>query len=129
MLFGMCAQGTRPRVWRGSKFCCIVHPSKASITSATEARQQLGLTKVQSRRTLHLAQYMFKSIKEYRHHPTYVSELFSTACHHHNSRNLTNNINIPLKKSGLGQRAFSFTGTSLWRSLLKRQAPWASSPT
>jgi hypothetical protein len=63
-----------------------------------------------------MAQLMFRCLSSQA--PSYLSQLFSSTSNSHNTRSSsTYQINLPPVKSSFGQRAFSFSGASLWRSL------------
>ena len=63
-----------------------------------------------------MAQCMFRSLSSQA--PPYLSRLFSyVSCHHNTRSSFTYQLNLPLVRSSFGQKAFSFTGASLWRSL------------
>ena len=50
--------------------------------------------------------------------PSYLSQLFSAPCSSYHTRSSSSRqLNLPATKSCYGQKAFSFTGASLWRSL------------
>ena len=84
--------------------------------SASAACKQLGLSTLSCRRKLHLAQTMFKCLSS--QSPQYLSQLFSAPSSHYNTRSSSSSQhNLPCTKTSLGQKAFSFAGASLWRSL------------
>ena len=119
VVWDVCTKHEAERLERLQNYAARCILRRRRDLSATEDRKQLSLSTLQSRWTLHLAQCTYKSIKDHKHHPVYLSELFSTPDHQHNTRNKKSNINLPLKKSGFGQHAFSFRGVSIWRSLPK----------
>ena len=85
-------------------------------SSSTAAVKELGLTTLTLRRKLHTAQLMFQCLSSKA--PTYLTRLFSSPSTFHNTRSsTTRQLNLPALKTSLGQRAFSFAGASLWRSL------------
>ena len=85
-------------------------------SSASAARSDLGLSTHLSRRKRHLAQFVFKCLSS--QSPSYLSQLFSTPSSSYYIRSCSSNqLNLPVVKSSFGQKAFSFTGASLWRLL------------
>ena len=99
-------------------YCLIIfialHRSRHSSPSA--ARSELGLSTLSSRRKLHLAQSVFKCLSS--QSPSYLSQLFSTPSSSYDTQSSSSRqLNLPTTKSSFGQKAFSFTGASLWRSL------------
>ena len=97
-------------------FSCKIVLHRRRDSSSTAALQELGLTTLTLRRKLHMAQCMFRSLSSQA--PPYVSRLFSYVSYHHNTRSsFTSQLNLPLVRSSFGQKAFSFAGASLWRSL------------
>ena len=49
--------------------------------------------------------------------PTYLSQLFLTPSSSYHTQSSSSQLNLPAVKSSYGQRAFSFAGASVWRSL------------
>ena len=97
-------------------FACRTVIRKRRDYSASAARKQLGLSTLSCRRKLHLAQTMFKCLSS--QSPQYLSQLFSAPSSHYNTRSSSSSqLNLPCTKTSLGQKAFSFAGASLWRSL------------
>ena len=82
--------------------------------SSTTAREILGLSTLQCRRKFHLLCHTFKSVNHL--HPTYLSDLFSTFTHNHNTRN-PGQLKLPHMRSSFGQRSYSYSGALLWNSL------------
>ena len=96
-------------------FECKIVLCKTCDFSSTTALHELGLTTLNLRR-LHTVQCMFCWLSSQT--PSYLTRLFSSTTQHHNTRSSsTRQLNLPPVKSSFGQRAFSFAGPSLWRSL------------
>ena len=102
--------------------CVCMHVIKCtgvymgSILYYIYARMIVGLSTLSCRRKLHLAQTMFKCLSS--QSPQYLSQLFSAPSSHYNTRSSSSSqLNLPCTKTSLGQKAFSFAGASLWRSL------------
>ena len=84
------------------------------LSSASAAHCELGLST--SRRKFYLAQTIFKCL--YSPCPTYLSQLFLTPNSSYLTRSSSSSqLNLPAVRSSYGQRAFSFAGASMWRSL------------
>ena len=97
-------------------FACRTVLRKRRDYSASAARSELGLSTLSARRNLHLAQTVFKCLSS--ESPSYLSQLFSSPSSHYNTRSSsTHQINLPPSRTSFGQKAFSFFGASLWRSL------------
>ena len=97
-------------------FSCKIVLHRRRDSSSTAALQELGLTTLTLRRKLHMAQCMFRSLSSQA--PPYLSRLFSyVSCHHNTRSSFTSQLNLPVVRSSFGQKAFSFAGASLWRSL------------
>ena len=97
-------------------FACRTVLRRTRYSSASAARSDLGLSTLLSRRKLHLAQSVFKCLSS--QSPPYLSQLFSTPNSSYHTRSFSSNqLNLPVVKSSFGQKAFSFAGASLWRSL------------
>ena len=97
-------------------FGCKILLCKRRDFSSTTALHELGLTTLNSRRRLHTVQCMFRCLSSQA--PSYLTRLFSSTTQHHNTHSSsTRQLNLPPVKSSFGQRAFSFAGPSLWRSL------------
>ena len=91
----------------------ILHKSRSD--SASAARQQLGVTSLEHRRRLHLAQQVFKSVKGI--HPPYLKDLFKPPTHHYHTRGSASDFNLPPVKTNMGKQSYTYRGTSIWRSL------------
>ena len=99
-------------------FACRTVLRRRRDYSASSARGELGLSTLSARRKLHLAQTMFKCLSS--QSPPYLSQLFSSPNSHYNTRSSsTCQLNLPSSRTCFGQKAFSFAGASLWRSLPK----------
>ena len=98
-------------------FGCKTVLHRKHDSSSTAALKELGLTTLTLRRKLHTAQLVFRRLSSKA--PSYLSRLFSSPSTYHNTcSSTTHQLNLPALKTSLGQRAFSFAGASLWRSLL-----------
>ena len=96
-------------------FACrtVLHRNRRS--SASAARSELGFSTLSSHRKLHLAQSVFKCLSA---QSPYLSQIFSAPCSSYCTQSSSSRqLNLPATKSCYGQKAFSFTGASLWRSL------------
>ena len=82
---------------------------------SSTARAELNLTTLASRRQLHLAQCMFRCLSSLS--PPYLSKLFSYPSRPGTRSTSTRQVNLPNCRTSFGQKAFSFAGASLWRSL------------
>ena len=97
-------------------FACQTVLHRFKFSSASAARSELGLSTLSSRRKFHLAQTVFKCL--YSPCPTYLSQLFPTpSSSYHTRSSSSSQLNLPAARSSYGQRAFSFAGASVWRSL------------
>ena len=96
-------------------FACRTVLHRCKLSSASAARCERGLSTLSSRRKFHLAQTVFKCL--YSPCPTYLSQLFPTPNSSYHTRSSTSQLNLPAVRSSYGQRAFSFAGASMWRSL------------
>ena len=97
-------------------FACRTVLRKCRDYSASAARSELGLSTLSARRKLHLAQTVFKCLSS--ESPSYLSQLFSSPSSHYSTRSSsTHQINLPPSRTSFGQKAFSFSGASLWQSL------------
>ena len=97
-------------------FGCKTVLRRKRDSSSTAALKVLGLTTLTLRRKLHTAQLVFRCLSSKA--PSYLSRLFSSPSTYCNTRSCTTHqLNLPALKTSLGQRAFSFAGASLWRSL------------
>ena len=83
---------------------------------ASAARSELNLTTISLRRKLYMAQCMFRCLSS--QSPSYLSNLFSSSSSSLTTRSSsTQLLNLPPVKTSYGQKAFSFAGASLWRTL------------
>ena len=111
-----CTQDESRRLESRLNFGCKIVLHRRRDSSSTAALQELGLTTLTLRRKLHMAQCMFRSLSSQA--PPCLSRLSSyVSCHHNTRSSSTSQLNLPLVRSSFGQRAFSFAGASLWRSL------------
>lgn len=111
-----CTQEESRRLESLLNFGCKIVLRRCRFSSSSTALQELQLTNLASRRKLHMAQCMFRCLSS--QSPPYLSQLFSPASSHYKTRSSsTSQLNLPLVRTTLGQKAFSFAGASLWRSL------------
>ena len=97
-------------------FGCRLVLHKPRFYSASSARQELHFTTLSARRKFHMCQTMYKCMNSLS--PPYLTRLFRTPSTHHNTRaSSTKQLNLPMTNSTFGQKAFSFTGALVWRSL------------
>ena len=97
-------------------FACRTVLCRCKHSSASAARHNLSLSTLSSRRKLHHSQSVFKCLSS--HCPSYLSQLFSGPNSSHHTRSYSScQLNLPLTRSSFGQRSFSSTGASMWRSL------------
>ena len=97
-------------------FACRTVLHRRRDYSASTAHGELGLSTLSTRRKLHLAQTMFKCLSS--QSPPYLSQLFSSPTSHYNTySSSTCQLNLPSPRTCFWQKAFSFAGASLWRSL------------
>ena len=76
----------------------------------------LGLSSLSFRRRVYLAQTVFKCL--YSPCPSYLSQLLpSPSSSYHTQSSSSSQLNLSATKSCFGQRAFSFAGASMWRSI------------
>ena len=60
----------------------------------------------------------YRTVHVYFQTPPYLSQLFSAPSTHYNTRSSSSSqLNLPTTRTSFGQKAFSFAGASLWRSL------------
>lgn len=115
-MWSVCTKDESHRLEKLLNFACRTVLHKRRDYSATAARKELGISTLGTRRKLHLAQTVYKCLS--RQSPSYLSNLFSTPTSHYNTRaSSTSQLNLPRLRTSLGQKAFSFVGASLWRSL------------
>lgn len=99
-------------------FSCRTVLRKQKEYSACAARRELGLTTLASRRKLHTAQMVFKCLSPLSPSPPYLAQLLSPTTSHYRTRASSfSQLNLPPVKTSFGQKAFSYLGTSVWRSL------------
>ena len=111
-----CTKSESTRLESLLNFACRTVLRISKHSSASAARQELHLSTLSSRRKLHLSQAVFKCLSS--NSPPYVSTLFSTPnSSHYTWSHVSSQLNLPPSKSSFGQRAFSFSGASMWRSL------------
>ena len=97
-------------------FACRTVLHRRRDYSASAARSELGLSTLSTRRKLHVALTMFKCLSS--QSPSYLTQLFSSPTSHYNTRSSSScQLNLPSTRTCFGQKAFSFAGASLWRSL------------
>ena len=115
MLCGLAVRNLSPIALSLLNFACRTVLRRCKHSSASAARHDLGLSTLSSRRKLHLSQIVFKC---HVHCPSYLSQLFSGSnSSHHTQPYSSCQLSLPLTRSSFGQRSFSFTGASMWRSL------------
>ena len=111
-----CTKAEALRLQTLFNFACRTVLRRHRDYSASAARRQLGLSTLSARRKLHLAQTVFKCLSS--QSPLYLSQLFSAPSTHYNTRSSSSSqLNLPTTRTSFGQKAFSFAGASLWRSL------------
>ena len=111
-----CTKSESTRLESLLNFACRTVLRRSKHSSASAARQELHLSTLSSRRKLHLSQAVFKCLSS--QSPPYLSTLFSTPNSSHYTRShASSQLNLPPSKSSFGQRAFSFSGASMWRLL------------
>ena len=97
-------------------FACRTVLHKRGDYSASSARKELGISTLSARWKIHLVQTVYKCVSS--QSPTYLSNLFPTPTSQYNTRaSSTSQLNLPRLRTSLGQKAFSFVGASIWRSL------------
>ena len=109
-----CSKKDSQRLQRLFNYGCRLALNKDRRYSASALHADLGLTTLEKRRKLHLAQMVFKCLSGLA--PPYLASLFHSPTHHHNTRTRSL-INLPQTKTSSGQKAFSFAGASIWRTL------------
>ena len=111
-----CTKSESHRLESLLNFACRIVLRRCKHSSASAARHDLGVSTLSSRRKLHLSQTVFKCLSS--HCPSNLSQLFSGPNSSHHTRSYSScQLNLPLTRSSLDQRSFSFTGASMWRSL------------
>ena len=116
VVWSSCTQEESRRLESLFNFGCKTVLRRKRDSSSTAAIKELGLTTLTLRRKLHTAQLMFRCLSSKA--PSYLTRLFSSPSTFRNTRSsTTGQLNLPALKTSLGQRAFSFAGASLWRSL------------
>ena len=112
----MHTKGLSPAGNSAGNFGCKIVLRRCRASSSATALRDLGLTTLSSRRKLHMAQCMFRCLSS--HSPPYLSRLFSSASSHYTTQSSsTCQLNLPPVKTSFGQKAYSFAGASLWRTL------------
>ena len=97
-------------------FACSTVVCGCKRSSDTAFRCELGLSTLFSRRKFHLAQTVFKCLHSLC--PSYLTQLFPTpSSSYYTQSSSSSQLNPPSTKLSFGQRAFSFAGASMWRSL------------
>ena len=109
-----CTQKNSDKLQRIFNYGCRIALHKKRSHSATAMHKEIGLSTLQKRRMLHIAQMMYKC--QVSRVPPYLSSLFNAPTHSHNTRS-RHLINLPITKSSFGQKSFSFTGTTIWHGL------------
>ena len=116
VVWSSCSKSQCLRLESLLNFACRAVLRRSRHSSASAARSELGLSTLSSRRKLHLAQSVFKCLSS--QSPSYLSQLFSAPSSSYYTRSSSSRqLNLPTTKSSFGQKAFSFAGASLWRSL------------
>ena len=116
MTWSSCSKSQCLRLESLLNFACRAVLRRSRHSSASAARSELGLSTLSSRRKLHLVQSVFKCLSS--QSPSYLSQLFSAPSSSYYTRSSSSRqLNLPTTKSSFGQKAFSFAGASLWRSL------------
>ena len=116
IVWSSCTQEESRRLKTLLNFVCKLVPHRSRDSSASAARSELNLTTLSLRTKLHMAQCMFRCLSS--QSPSYLSNLFSssssslTTC-----SSSTHLLNLPPVRTSYGQKAFSFAGASLWRTL------------
>ena len=115
-VWSVCTKQDSHRLETLLNFACRTVLRKRRDYSASSARKELGVSTLSARQKVHLAQTVYKCLSL--QSPTYLNNLFSTPASHYNTRaSSTSQLNLPRFRTSLGQKAFSFVGASLWRSL------------
>ena len=111
-----CTLENSHRLERLMNYACKLVLRRSRDCSSSAALRDLQLTTLTSRRKLHLAQCMFRCLSF--QSPPYLSKLFSYSSSHRKTRSSsTAQLNLPQSRTSFGQKSFSFSGASLWRSL------------
>ena len=117
-MWSVCTKEESHRLETLLNFACRTVLHKRKDYSASSASKELGtcISTLSARQKIHLAQTVCKCVSS--QSPTHLSNLFSTPTSHYNTRaSSTSQLNLPRLRTSLGQKAFSFVGTSIWRSL------------
>ena len=114
VVWNSCSKKDSDRLQSLLNYGCTIVLQKPRYSSASQIRNELGLSTLESRRKLHLLQVMYNCLSS--RAPSYLSTLFRLPSHDHYTRSSCL-INLPSVKSSFGQRAFSFSGVSLWHSI------------
>ena len=97
-------------------FVCRTVLHKRRDYSASSACKEVGISTLSVEQKIHLAQTVYKCVSS--QSPTYLSNLFSTPTSQYNTRtSSTSQLHLPRLCTSLGQKAFSFVGASIRRSL------------
>ena len=97
-------------------FSCRTVLRRRKYSSASSARRDLGISTLSSRRKVHVVQTVFKCLSS--NSPSYLPSIFPPSTSSHFTRSSTSSqLNLPQTRSSFGQKAFSFAGAALWRSL------------
>ena len=97
-------------------FSCRTVLRRRKYSSASSARRDLGISTLSSRRKVHVVQTVFKCLSS--NSPSCLSSIFPPSTSSHFTRSSTSSqLNLPQTRSSFGQKAFSFAGAALWRSL------------
>ena len=109
-----CTKNDSQRLQTLFNYACRIALHRPRLHSSSALWSELGLTSLDVRRNLHLAEMMYKCFNSLA--PPYLSSLFQPPSHSYETR--TRHLpNLPRVKTSFGQHAFSFSGLSLWRSL------------
>ena len=115
-MWSVCTKEESNRLETLLNFVCRTVLHKCRDYSASSARKELGISTLSARWKIHLAQTVYKCVSS--QSPTYLSNCFSTPTSQYNTRaSSTSQLNLPRLRTSLGQKAFSFVGASIWRSL------------
>ena len=111
-----CTQKESHRLETLLNFGCKIVLRRCRASSSSAALKDLDLTTLTLRRKIHMAQCMFRCLSS--HSPPYLARIFSSTSSRYATRSSSNcQLNLPPVKTSFGQKAFSFAGASLWRTL------------
>ena len=115
MLYGKVAlKNDSQRLQTLFNYACRIALHCPWLHSSSALCSELGLTSLDVRRNPHQAEMMYKCFNSLA--PPYLSSLFQPPSHSYQTR--TRHLpNLPRVNTSFGQRAFSFSGLSLWRSI------------